>query len=142
MRAKSFFYASLSILALAVAYSLSVRTAQGQGAAVEAVAFDCGSDGQTYVSCAIGRHCVSGNPSNFVLSVSPDVPGTSPIISTERSINGVVYAALASGDVYRCVGGGDWIFLGNLVSTPTPVVLKSWGQVKRDHAAPAAPTSR
>jgi len=133
MSAKSFFYVSLGILALAAAYHLGASNARAQsGGAITMPSCD------GPVAGVVGRslYYLNGNTGSTGVLHDP-IPGTSPIIATGCD-SAHLQVLLENGDVYGWNGtadapGGYWTYYGNLVGGATPATRESWGAVKAAH---------
>ena len=133
MRARSFCYVCLGVLALALAYHLGASTATAQTSGAFLVgSFDVDTDivavdGTGQVS-ALGWHNGRGlhagpialPKAGTVVSVAGDVP----------SIDAVRLCVLyADGDAYE-YRESSWTYCGNLGGVPTPAQRESMGSVK------------
>ena len=132
-RARSFFFVSLGILSLAVAYHLGARAAHGQAATTidgAHIYSPVGPNGSIYISGVLDRSFyLNGRP------VAAPVPGTARVIAT-HAIDGFYMVVLENGDFYRGTES-QWTYGGNLFGSPTPVQNISIGHLKAKYA-PAA----
>jgi len=132
---KKLFYASASILMLALAYHFGAASAGAQSpgtiqgaSAGPATGYATGVVGRTFY---YKRHN-SNEPGGTV----PDpVPGDSPVIATQGSGPGSIQVAvLENGDVYsRNLNESAWVYFGNLVGSPTHAAQQTWGQLKAQY---------
>lgn len=127
-RAKAFLYVSLGILALAVAFHLGARSAQGQGLFV--TAFLEGSvsphlSGYQWAGDSAGGLWKADN------STSPwELVHQFPSPIAALAGQGVV---LASGEVYWYRGGSGWEVINNIFAGgPVQSIETTWGRVKAE----------
>ena len=142
-RAKTFFFVSLGILALAGAFHLGARTASGQFGQ-RAVAFagpdgayrvldDAGNLYEVAVSNGFaGGSCVGIQGVRFINNLF-NGPPPSPVVSM-LYLNGAYYLLLESGDLYYiCHTNQETIFAGNVFgSVPTQTERTTWGRIKAE----------
>lgn len=130
MRARSFFYASLGVLALVIAFHLGARSATAQSSvAVGAIGCSPGNVEPT-VALVMNRVVYRGKMSGTIgagFQLLPPIPGTSPVVALDASCTG--FALLENGDVWAG-GGPSWSYVGNVLGGPTPARQESMGAVK------------
>jgi hypothetical protein len=140
---KRFFYASASILMLAVAYHLEATSAKAQSGGETVVGVSTGTPadvGGTLVLTASGNLYAGPdgagvpNPNSWVPVGNIPAMASHPEASlfTALSVNGgLPKAVTASGDVFIMYGDvPGWQYWGNVFGGPTPAAHATWGQVK------------
>jgi hypothetical protein len=100
---KKLFYASASILMLAIAYHLGAGTAKGQVGSMVS---------------GFTAHSVSTNPAG-------PVGGTFAVMTP----NGDIYVH----EMYAGSGSYGLEYVGNFWTAPTPAARQTWGQLKSDY---------
>ncbi len=130
---KKLFYASASILMLALAYHLGGAAARANvSATIEVPSFN-----GSWVSGVMGRTvytaCCGGGPQcPFVVQILGGIPGTDPVIASSSGGN-VDFVLLANGDIYRGdLSTAAWTLAGNL-NGATPAARQTFGQLKAQY---------
>ncbi len=134
MFAKRLFYASASLLMLALAYHLGATSAIGQTGGIITDAYDPGlgsfavtSTGAVYFASYGGTE----TPSNPTWSHVGTIPAGSSIVTIQEAGGTVVHAFDANGGFWVSTDyGRTWALRGNVVGAPTPARTESFGQLK------------
>lgn len=116
------FYASASILMLALAYHLGVQSARAQGSSVAAAEIDFDKSYSLVIGRTLYGFRTDTGKESFV------VPGTSPVVACSYFGQGSSEVLLENGDAWATVGGA-WQYVGNVFAT-TPAAQPTWGQIK------------
>ena len=121
MFAKRFFYVSVGLLCLAIAYHLGAENAAGQSnASIEGV-----NIGPAGISAVVNGVLEEFDPNTGQPYAQHPIPVAAPVAETGGSV--VIYQ---NGDVYA-FGVTSWIYEGNLAGEiPTPVHKISLGALK------------
>jgi hypothetical protein len=135
---KRFFYASVAVLMLAIAFHIGASTAHSQAGGTIVDADDPGGGSWVVTSSGTVYFSIYGsqNPSAPHWTPLGTIPATAPIVriqdaGTDASGNSNVHAFDASGNFYVSTNnGGTWARRGNVFGVPVPALQRSWGQVK------------
>ncbi len=124
---KKLFYASASILMLAIAYHLGAVSAKAQTNGLVQVG-DIDAQFARGIAAVSGRTVYTANVAPFrPYGASAPVPGIDPVVAVDGA-DGIVM--LANGDVYATDTYGVWQLQGNMIPGPTPAARPTWGQLK------------
>ncbi len=118
MRAKSFFYVSLGILALALSFHLGAATASGQAVGLSASHIE-----DQWAVIVVGRDLYE-TTYNGSVTIHPGIPGSSAITACNYN-----RALLANGDSYY-YGASGWSLFSTMGLGATPVSRQSFGALK------------
>jgi hypothetical protein len=132
-RARAFFYVSLGILALAVAFHLGATSAHsqtGSGRQLTALAFaDNQSCSGLYAVDSQGTFYTYCGPSTW--RATGQLPG--PIAAIANYQDGRSYwIGLANGDIYTVDNEAHFTFHSNVFASPVPTERETWGRIKAD----------
>ena len=135
---KKVFYASASILMLALAYHLGATSAHGQSANALVGYVQSGNLG--FVLTANGDEYVwdSNNPGlgwHYDRNVGASAGRPAGQFTVFTLGNGF-YAFTANGDVYKIPtldGPYSWTYVNNVFGTPTPAAQQTFGQIKAQY---------
>jgi len=130
-RAKTFFYVSLGILAIAFAFHLGATSVRAQSPCQLDVA-EVGTSGNA--SGVIGRTFQYTNDDGSSASVPVAIPGTERVLATDQGGPSGLQPTviLEDGEVLRWTGGPTWDSVGNLCPASAPAVRTTWGRIKAD----------
>ena len=123
--AKRFFYVSMGILALMVAYNLGARSAEAD--------WDSTLPGEIIGAAGLTVYTCNGEAwdvdQGWVRKPDMDLPVPSSEVKILTSSGSVVYLITQSEELYRTNGG--WSYYGPFPGSGTPTTKSSWGDVKR-----------
>ena len=128
-RTKTFFYVSLGILALGVAFQMGAQTARGQsGIRVSVYAATGNALGMQWAADDVGGLYTTQDqvqPWSFFHQFSDRIVGIDP---------GGFYVVLINGDVYWRRGAtGEWEIINNIFrDLPVQASETTWGRVKAE----------
>lgn len=133
---RKFFFVSVGLLCLALAYQLGVTRAVAQGSGQVAVSAISGATDGLYAITPTGDMYSRGvnfpsNPWSFFRSVSV----SSPVVGLEIRPNGTYTNAIfdvfcQDGTVYEFEGSTGAPAVSNVFTGTTPAVHSSWGSIK------------
>jgi hypothetical protein len=128
MHARSFFYVSLGILALALAYHLGAASAGAQSGSISATwAGQANGDATLAV---VGRTLYgAGEGMNGIPLPTGPIPGTEAVVGIGMNPNDTI-AILANGDVWRSLNGAPWTFAWNVLGSSTATLRTTFGSIK------------
>ena len=125
---KKLFYASASILMLALAYHFGATSATAQVGAIEAPNIES-VQGNYFVTFVVGRTFYQTSLTSPSAAAFPaPVPGAARIIATGLSSWGFT-ALLENCDAWAWNAAGYWQSAGNVFG-PTPAAQPTWGKLK------------
>jgi hypothetical protein len=136
---KRLFYASASILMLAIAYHLGATTAAAQAPGNPVAAYGIGPDNDPFANVAVTANGdVYGATSvNGTWVHGPNVfggaPPTSPVVGYGLGLpfNYRFVVVTAAGDVYGAsTPGSQWTHVANVFGGSTPAQRETWGALK------------
>lgn len=133
VKAKAFFFVSLGILALAVAFHLGARSAQGQASRLSQGHISTGSGGETVTGLdESGQFWVWQRGSSVRQTGDLPKPGNVVATSGYGGWGAVLYD---DGDLYfssNYPAALQWEFMGNLFDSPVQSTQTTWGRVKAE----------